>query len=127
MADLIIPSRIADRLARARQRGYLVTCGSHRGIYVWQKECCEHNWPSIIVLRERRTWHLRCELERWRFTDLGERIVSGLLHEFGGSQVYVCADVALAWKLPIDAAELIAGRLVAWVRKAEARRSEVQR
>lgn len=119
-----IPSRLPDRITLAHQRGFLLT-KQHRGLAQWQQTCVLALWPFIAVEPYRRKWFARIELDRWRFTELGERCITALASEHT-DRVSVAPDYAHIFGLDQDSAELIAGRIVAWVRKAIEESNEVQ-
>lgn len=114
-----IPRRATDRIQSAIHRGYLLTSGV-RGCGDWLIECRLRQRPMIIVVRDRNHCRLHVEMERWRLTDIGQALMTALLAEHGAANVVVLPDAVFAYRLPQWAAELIAGRLVAWVRAAEA-------
>jgi hypothetical protein len=111
----MIATRTADRLTLARQTGYLTTTQT-RGCGAWLDTCHLCNVPYILVIKNGRYWRLRIEMERWRLTPLGCKLMHALLTEHSARQVMVLPDACYGYGLTQEQAEHIAGRLVEWVR-----------
>lgn len=119
-----LPTWLPDRIVLALKTGYLAT-RQHRGCGQWQQQCMMREIPFIVVEPYRRKWLLRIEMgERWRFTELGERVISALASEHT-DRISTAPDYAFVHGLPQEAAELIAGRVVYW-RRSYAVENEVQ-
>ena len=125
-----IPARHNDRIQLAKTTGYLVAMQA-AGLLDWIDECRLRNWPFVAVLRNGRrrngrNWRLRIELDRWRFTDFGQRIMADLLAEHGADHISIGDDYAYGYSLLRWEAELIASQLMTWIRETLAEMKEAQ-